>query len=234
MKRRSIVALCLVARRRCRGRGRDARARPRRRPQAASPSGCRSTRSPAGRTSSRPRTSSSSRPSRRDGRTSSTRSGTRTCRSSTRRSPAAAARRDRDGQHRDDEVHGGRRVRRLLDKSSFDNSSTWLKGLAASARTTARSTASRTTPARASSPTAPTCSRRPASRSCRRRPRSTSPTRKKLLAKNKAEGLLAGLHRRHRLVRRDGLRLRLRRQHRDADQRQVEGPARLAASRSPA
>ena len=43
-----------------------------------------------------------------------------------------------------------------------------------------------------------------------------------------AEGLLAGLHRRHRLVRRDGLRLRLRRRDRDAGERQVEGPARLA------
>ena len=42
------------------------------------------------------------------------------------------------------------------------------------------------------------------------------------------EGLLAGLHRRHRLVRRDELRLRLRRQDRRAGERQVEGPARLA------
>ena len=84
----------------------------------------------------------------------------------------------------------------------------------------ARRTASRTTPARASSPTAPTSSRRPASRSCRRRPRSTRPTRKKLLREEPEEGLLAGLHRRHRLVLRDGLRLRLRRR---ASRQQVSG-----------
>ena len=42
------------------------------------------------------------------------------------------------------------------------------------------------------------------------------------------EGLLAGLHRRYRLVLRDGLRLRLRRGHRNPGQRQVEGPARHA------
>ena len=77
--------------------------------------------------------------------------------------------------------------------------------------TAARRTACRTTPARASSPTAPTCSRRPASRSCRRGLRAVHRGRKKLAAKNRQEGLLARVHRGHRLVRRDGLRLRLRR-----------------------
>ena len=76
------------------------------------------------------------------------------------------------------------------------------------AATAGSSTASRTTRARESSPTAPTCSRRSRRRSRRAwrvhrageedRPR----TRK---------GVLARLHRRHRLVRRDELRLRLRR-----------------------
>ena len=48
------------------------------------------------------------------------------------------------------------------------------------------------------------------------------------------EGLLARLHRRAGLVRRDGLRLRLRRADRHQDQRQVEGRARRRRSRSPA
>ena len=52
---------------------------------------------------------------------------------------------------------------------------------------------------------------------------------KKLGRAEQAEGVLAGLHRRHGLVRRDGLRLRLRRQDRDAGEREVEGHARLAA-----
>ena len=49
-------------------------------------------------------------------------------------------------------------------KGSFANSSTWLKGLAASGVYNGKPTASRTTPARASSRTAPTCSRRRGSR----------------------------------------------------------------------
>ena len=57
---------------------------------------------------------------------------------------------------------------------------------------------------------------------------------KKLGCEERQEGLLAGLHRGHRLVLRDGLRLRLRRRDRNADQRQVEGHCSTRRSRSPA
>ena len=67
-----------------------------------------------------------------------------------------------------------------------------------------------------------------------RRASPSSPRPPGKLDRQQGEGLLAGLHRGHRLVRRDELRLRLRRQDRAAGQRQVEGHARLAASRSPA
>ena len=89
------------------------------------------------------------------------------------------------------------------------------------AATAASCTASPTTPARGSSPTAPTCSRRPASR-FRRASRSSRRRRRSWRAGND-EGLLARLHRGYRLVLRDELRLRLRRLHRDAGERQVEG-----------
>ena len=61
-------------------------------------------------------------------------------------------RRHRDGEHRDDEVHGGRRVRRP-DARRSRRSRTRAPGSRASPRracSTARSTACRTTPARAS------------------------------------------------------------------------------------
>ena len=51
-------------------------------------------------------------------------------------------------------------------------------------------------------------------------------------AQQHRQGLLARLHRGHRLVLRDELRLRLRRQDRDAGERQVEGHAVLADARS--
>ena len=97
------------------------------------------------------------------------------------------------------------------------------------AATTASSTASRTTRARASSPTAPTCSSQAGIKDPPKSLGAVHRGREEAEQEVRQEGLLAGLHRGHRLVRRDGLRLRLRRQDRHAGQRQVEGHARLAA-----
>ena len=81
-------------------------------------------------------------------------------------------------------------------------------------RTAASSTASRTTPARASSRTAPTCSRRPGVR-CRRASPQFTADAKKLAAKNTAKSFSPVYIAGHRLVRRDELRLRLRRPDRE-------------------
>ena len=119
------------------------------------------------------------------------------------------------------------------DKASLPNSGTWLAGLAASGRyggklygvPVLRRLARRHVPHRpVQEGRASRCRR--ASRSSRRRPRSSA-------IGQHGEGLLARLHRRHRLVLRDELRLRLRRLDRDAGERQVEGHARLAEGRSP-
>ena len=135
--------------------------------------------------------------------------------------------RHRDGEHRDDEVHGGGRV---PGPDRRTRSRTRARGSRASRRpggTAARSTAFRTTRARASSPTAPTCS----SRSKAKIP--TSLARVHALAQEarreeQGEGVLAGLHRGHRLVHRDELRLRLRRKDRHDAQGQVGRHARQA------
>ena len=138
------------------------------------------------------------------------------------------ARRDRDGQHRDDEVHGGGRVRRhhrrqvevpeLLDLAQGPRG---LGDLRRQADGRAR-----TTRARASSSTAPTCSRRPASRRRRRASASSSPTARSSMATNSArQDLLGVLRRRPGLVLGAGLRLRLRRADRHA-RRTASGSAR--------
>ena len=84
------------------------------------------------------------------------------------------ARRHRDGEHRDDEVHGrgsvpGPDVREGL---AAELRHVARRACRVQAATAGSSTASRTTQARASSPTAPTSSRRPGSR-CRRASRSS-------------------------------------------------------------
>ena len=96
------------------------------------------------------------------------------------------ARRDRDGQHRDGQVHGGRCVRRHLvvqdDLRQLGELAQGPRQVGSVRRQDA--TACRITPARASSRTAPTSTRRPGSR--RRRPASRhSPAdAAKLAAKN--------------------------------------------------
>ena len=142
------------------------------------------------------------------------------------------ARRHRDGQHRDDEVHGGRRVpgshRR---KSSFDEREHLARGPRASGRyngkTVRRPVLRR---ARASSRTAPTSARRPALKVPTTLAQFTVDA-KKLARQERQEGLLARLHRRAGLVRRDGLRLRLRRADRDAGQA-ASGSARSTSPKS--
>ena len=119
-------------------------------------------------------------------------------------------------------------------KSSFDNSSNWLEGLAASGRYNgklygvpyyagSRVVTYRTDQFKQAGITVDAEEPRPVHR---RRGEAEQEVRQ--------EGLLAGLHRRHRLVRRDGLRLRLRREDRDAGERQVEGHCSSRRSRSPA
>ncbi len=98
----------------------------------------------------------------------------------------------------------------------------------------ARRSASRTTRARVSSPTAPTSSR---SAGIAKLPATTAQyvaDAKKLLAKNPQKGFSPFYVAGDRLVLGDGLRVRLRRRNRTARQRQVEGSARPRRSRSPA
>ena len=118
-------------------------------------------------------------------------------------------------------------------KSAFDNSGNWLEGLAASGRYNGKTFG---VPYYAGSRvvTYRTDLFRQAGISAADEPRRVHRRREEAEHEVRQEGLLAGLHRRHRLVLRDGLRLRLRRQDRHADQRQVEGHARLAGRRSPA
>ena len=115
-----------------------------------------------------------------------------------------------------------------LDKSTFDNSANWLKGLAASGAFGGKTYG---VPYYAGSRVVTYRTDLFKKAGIKKLPATTAEyvaDAKKLLAKNPTEGLLARLHRGQGLVRRDGLRLRLRRRHRSAGQRQVEGPARLA------
>ena len=102
------------------------------------------------------------------------------------------------------------------------------------AATAASSTASRTTRARASSPTGPICSRQAEDRRSRRASREFTALARKLGAKNSEKTLLAGLHRGHRLVLRDELRLRLRRHDRHDEQAASGSGRSTRRRRSPA
>ena len=121
-----------------------------------------------------------------------------------------------------------------LDKSTFDNSANWLKGLAASGAFGGKTygvpyyAGSRVVTYRTDLFKKAGITKLPATTA------DVHGRREEADREEPEEGLLAGLHRRHRLVRRDGLRLRLRRRHRAAGQRQVEGPASARPSRSPA
>ena len=116
--------------------------------------------------------------------------------------------RHRDGQHRDDEVHGGRGVpgHHVGSASRSRTRRTWLDGLAAAGtvrrqalrRPVLRGLAGRHLPHRPLQEGRDQGARR-ASRSSRRPRRSSGRA-------EHGEGLLARLHRRHRLVRRDELR----------------------------
>ena len=113
-------------------------------------------------------------------------------------------------------------------KSGFDNSGSWLKGLAASGVYHGKTYG---VPYYAGSRVVTYRSDLFKKAGISKLPNSTaaySADAQKLMAKNAQEGLLADLHRGHRLVLRDGLRVRLRRRHRDTGERQVEGRARLA------
>ncbi len=113
-------------------------------------------------------------------------------------------------------------------KASFDNSSTWLEGLAASGRYNGKLYG---VPYYAGSRVVTYRSDQYKQAGIKSTPKSLAEFTAdagKLNKKFGKAGLLARLHRRHRLVRRDGLRLRLRRQDRHAGERQVEGHARLA------
>ena len=114
------------------------------------------------------------------------------------------------------------------DRISFPNSGTWLDGLAAAGpvrrqavrRAVLRGLARRHVPHRPV--------QEGGHQGARRASRSSPRPRESSAGSRVTAGLLAGLHRGHRLVRRDELRLRLRRHDRAAGQRQVEGHARLA------
>ena len=128
------------------------------------------------------------------------------------------ARRDRDGQHRDDEVHGGRRVRRPdLVEGLVRQLGQLAQGPRQVGRLSAgRRTASRTTRARVSSPTAPTSSR---SAGIAKLPATTAQyvaDAKKLLAKNPQKGFSPVYIAGDDWYVGDGLRLRLRRRNRTA------------------
>ncbi len=140
--------------------------------------------------------------------------GETTSRSSTPPWRALDARRHRDGEHRVTKVHGRRRPGPELREGVVPNSGTWLEGLAASGRYGGKLygvpyyAGSRVVTYRSDL----------FKKAGLKVPTSLAPftAAGKKLAAQDSEGVLAGLHRRHGLVRRHGLRLRLRRQDRDA------------------
>ena len=142
--------------------------------------------------------------------------------------------RDRDGEHRDDEVHGGGRLpgpdrrqgvvpelghlaRRASRRPGVYNGKTYGVPYYAGSRVVTY----RTDLFKKAGIKVPTTLAQFQARREARRTRTQ-------------EGLLARLHRGHRLVLRDELRLRLRRRDRHAGERQVEGPRSTRRSRSPA
>ena len=222
------------ARRDARGRGLDsvrahrtAAAAPRR---ARSPSGCRSTRSRAGRTSwPRPtRQFQAKHPGheRRRPVPDLGRPPEQVRRHARGRQHAG---RHRDGEHRDDEVHGGGRVREP-DARRRARSRTRRTGSRASPRPAIYNGKTYGVPYYAGSRvvTYRTDLFKKAHAKVPTSLAAFTATAKKLAQAEQQEGLLAGLHRGHRLVLRDELRLRLRRPDRRRCKRQVGRPARVA------
>ena len=147
--------------------------------------------------------------------------------------------RHRDGQHRDDEVHGGRRVRRHQRRASRSSPTraSWLKGLAKSGMyggklygvPVLRGLARGHVPHRPLQEGRHHEARRPASRQF-------TADAHKLAAKQQrsVKGFSPVYMRRHRLVLRDELRLRLRRLDRHDARRQMGRRRSTRRSRSPA